>query len=121
MANPKQLFRRNSEWWNHVERALVTDLLIYGEIKTTLERAKRIKPKAEKMITLGKTNTLVSRRQAIKYLIDKPAKDGKKTSVQHLFDVVAPKYTARNGGYTRIIKLVNRQGDNAKMAIIKLV
>ncbi|WP_412031443.1 50S ribosomal protein L17 [Metamycoplasma buccale] len=121
MANPKQLFRRNTEWWNHVERSLVTDLLINGEIKTTLERAKRIRSKAEKMITLGKINTLASRRQAIKFLRDIPSKTKDKNSIQYLFDILAPKYKERNGGYTRIIKIANRAGDNAKMAIIQLV
>ncbi|AWX69256.1 50S ribosomal protein L17 [[Mycoplasma] anseris] len=121
MANPKQVFRRNTEWWNHVERSLVTDLLIHGEIKTTLERAKRIKPQAEKMITLGKINTLASRRQALRYLRLIPSKQAGKDSVQYLFDVLAPKYKERNGGYTRIIKIANRAGDNAKMAIIQLV
>lgn len=121
MANPKQLFRRNSEWWNHVERSLVTDVIIHSEITTTLERAKRIKSKIDKMITLGKINTLSSRRQAIKCLINKPSKDPKKDAVQYLFSVVAPKYKDRNGGYTRIIKVANRKGDNAKMAIIQLV
>ncbi|ACF07272.1 50S ribosomal protein L17 [Metamycoplasma arthritidis] len=121
MANPKQVFRRNTEWWNHVERSLVTDLLIHGEIKTTLERAKRIKSKAEKMITLGKLNTLASRRQALKYLRLIPSKVANKDSVQYLFDTIAPKYKNRAGGYTRIIKIQNRAGDNAKMALIQLV
>ncbi|TPR53656.1 50S ribosomal protein L17 [Metamycoplasma neophronis] len=121
MANPKQLFRRNTEWWNHVERSLVTDLLIHGQVKTTLERAKRIRSNAEKMITLGKKNTLASRRQAAKFLRLIPSMQEGKDSLQYLFDVLAPKYQSRNGGYTRIIKVQNRQGDNAKMAVIQLV
>ena len=115
MANPKQVYRRNSEWWNHVERALVTDVLVHGQIRTTLERAKKIKSKVDKM------NTLATRRQAVKYLINVPSKDAKKDIVQYLFDTLAPKYKTRNGGYTRIIKVENRNGDNAKMAIIQLV
>ncbi|AIU34039.1 50S ribosomal protein L17 [Metamycoplasma hominis] len=121
MANPKQLFRRNTEWWDHVERSLVTDLLINGKVTTTLERAKRIRSNAEKMITLGKKNTLASRRQAAKYLRLIATENKNKNSLQYLFDVVAPKYVERNGGYTRITKLANRAGDNAKMAIIELV
>ncbi|ENY68862.1 50S ribosomal protein L17 [Metamycoplasma auris 15026] len=121
MANPKQVFRRNTEWWNHVERSLVTDLIVHGQLKTTLERAKRIRSSAEKMITLGKKNTLSTRRQAAKFLRIIPTKNENKDSLQYLFDVVAPKYATRNGGYTRIIKISNRAGDNAKMAIIKLV
>ncbi|ENY54102.1 50S ribosomal protein L17 [Metamycoplasma alkalescens] len=121
MANPKQVFRRNTEWWNHVERSLVTDLLINGQLKTTLERAKRIRSNAEKMITLAKKNTLSTRRQAAKFLRNIPSKNQNKDSLQYLFDVLGPKYATRNGGYTRIIKINNRAGDNAKMAIIKLV
>lgn len=121
MANPKQVFRRNSEWWNHVERSLVTDLIVHGEIKTTLAHAKRIKPKAEKMITLGKINTLSSRRRAVSYLRDIPSNVKGKNSIQYLFDVLAPKYKKRNGGYTRIVKVANRVGDNSKMAIIQFV
>ncbi|RMA78601.1 large subunit ribosomal protein L17 [Metamycoplasma subdolum] len=121
MANPKQVFRRNHEWWNHVERNLVTDLIVHGEIKTTLERAKRIRSKVEKMITLGKLNTLASRRQAIKYLRNVPSKVANKDVVQYLFDILAPKYKTRNGGYTRITKIANAQGNNAKMAIISFV
>ncbi|TPE57993.1 50S ribosomal protein L17 [[Mycoplasma] falconis] len=121
MANPKQVFRRNTEWWNHVERSLVTDLLIHGQVKTTLERAKRIRSNAEKMITLGKKNTLATRRQAAAFLRNIPSEVANKDALQYLFDVLAPKYAERNGGYTRIIKVANRAGDNAKMAIIKLV
>lgn len=121
MANPKQVFRRNTEWWNHVERSLVTDLLVNGQVKTTLERAKRIRSNAEKMITLGKKNTLATRRQAAKFLRLIPSKVENKDSLQYLFDVLVPKYAERNGGYTRIVKINNRAGDNAKMVIIKLV
>ncbi|MBN0970735.1 50S ribosomal protein L17 [Mycoplasma phocoeninasale] len=121
MANPKQLFRRNTEWWNHVERTLVTDLLIHGKLNTTLERAKRIRSSAEKMITLAKKNTLATRRQAAKFLRIISSDVKNKDSLQYLFDVLGPKYQTRNGGYTRIIKVANRQGDNAKMAIIQLV
>ncbi|BDX52587.1 50S ribosomal protein L17 [Metamycoplasma equirhinis] len=121
MANPKQVFRRNTEWWNHVERSLVTDLLIHGQVKTTLERAKRIKSNAEKMITLAKKNTLASRRQAASFLRIIPSQVASKDSLQYLFDVLGQKYQSRNGGYTRIIKISNRLGDNAKMAIIQLV
>ncbi len=121
MANPTQLFRRNSEWRKGVTRSLVTDVLVYGKITTTETRAKEVRRHVEKMITKAKKNTLSSRRQAASFLRNVKTKDGKKTAVQYLFDVVGPKYKDRNGGYTRIIKLPARQGDNTKMAIVELV
>ena len=69
---------------------------------------------AEKMITLGKTNTLHSRRQALGYIT-------KEDVVTKLFNEIAPKYTERNGGYTRIIKMAPRRGDGASQALIELV
>ena len=69
---------------------------------------------AEKMITLGKTNTLHTRRQALAYIT-------KEDVVTKVFTEIAPKYSDRNGGYTRIIKMGPRRGDAAEMAIIELV
>ena len=95
-------------------RNLVTALLENGRITTTETRAKEIRSMAEKMITLGKENTLHSKRQAISYLTNKDV-------AFKLFEETAPKYTERNGGYTRIIKAGPRRGDAAPMAIIELV
>lgn len=95
-------------------RNMVTDLLKYGKIKTTDTRAKEIRKLAEKMITLGKKGDLHSKRQALAYLTSE-------TVVKNLFDEIAPKYQDRNGGYTRIIKIGPRRGDNAPMAIIELL
>ena len=95
-------------------RGLVTYLLENGKIETTVMRAKEVRPMAEKMITLGKTNTLHSRRQALAYIT-------KEDVVKKLFDEIAPKYADRNGGYCRITKLGPRRGDCAEMAIIELV
>ena len=95
-------------------RAMVTYLLENGKIETTVMRAKEVRPMAEKMITLGKTNTLHSRRQALAYIT-------KEDVVKKLFDEIAPKYADRNGGYCRITKLGPRRGDCAEMAIIELV
>ena len=95
-------------------RNLVTSLLENGKIETTETRAKEARSLAEKMITLGKTNTLHSRRQALAFIT-------KEDVVTKLFAEIAPKYAERNGGYTRIIKMGPRRGDAAPMAIVELV
>ena len=99
---------------NSMLRGMVTYLLENGSIETTLTRAKEVRSIAEKMITLGKKNTLASRRQALAYIT-------KEAVVKKLFDEVAPAYASRNGGYTQIFKLGPRRGDAAEMALIKLV
>lgn len=95
-------------------RAMVTYLLENGKIETTVTRAKEVRPLTEKMITLGKKNTLASRRQAMAFIT-------KEAVVAKLFSETAPKYENRNGGYTRIVRTGPRRGDNAEMAIIELV
>lgn len=95
-------------------RGLVTYLLENGSVETTLSRAKEVRSVAEKMITLGKKNTLASRRAALGYIT-------KEDVVAKVFGEIAPKYEGRNGGYTQIYKLGPRRGDGAEMAIIKLV
>ena len=95
-------------------RGLVTNFLKYGKIETTITRAKETQSMAEKMITLGKKNTLHSRRQALEFIT-------KEDVVTKLFTEIAPKYEDRNGGYTRIYKIGPRRGDAAEMAIITLV
>jgi len=95
-------------------RNLVTSLLEHGKIETTVTRAKETRALAEKMITLGKKNTLHTRRQALAFIT-------KEAVVAKLFDEIAPKYAERNGGYTRIIKTFERRGDAALMSIIELV
>ncbi len=95
-------------------RAMVTYLLENGKIETTLMRAKEVRPLTEKMITLGKTNTLHNKRQALAFIT-------KEDVVKKLFDEIAPKYAERNGGYCRITKLGPRRGDCAEMAIIELI
>ena len=95
-------------------RAMVTFLLENGKIETTLMRAKEVRPLTEKMITLGKTNTLHTKRQALAFVT-------KEDVVKKLFDEIAPKYADRNGGYCRITKLGPRRGDCAEMAIIELI
>ncbi|MGY6171891.1 50S ribosomal protein L17 [Candidatus Mycoplasma pogonae] len=120
MANPKQLFRRNTTWRKHVTRSLATDVLVHGRITTTEVRAKELRRHVEKMITLAKKDTLAARRRAVAFLRPVTTKDGTPI-LTHLFQNLGPKYKDRQGGYTRIIKLAPRQGDSAKMAIIELV
>ncbi len=95
-------------------RGMVTYLLEKGQIETTATRAKEVRCIADKMITLGKQNTLHAKRQALSYIT-------KEDVVKKLFDDIAPKYADRNGGYTRIIKTGPRRGDAAEMAIIQLI
>ena len=95
-------------------RGMVTLLLETGKVDTTLTRAKEVRALAEKMITLGKKNTLASRRAALAFIT-------KEDVVKKLFDEIAPKYKEVNGGYCRIIKTGPRRGDAAEMCIIELV
>ena len=99
---------------NAMLRGMVTYLIENGSIETTLTRAKEVRSIAEKMITLGKKNTLASRRQALAYIT-------KEDVVKKLFDEVAPAYADRNGGDTQIFKLGPRRGDAAEMALIKFI
>ena len=121
-------------------RSLATELFLHGEITTTMARAKALKPYAENIITFAQTGDLASRRQALKFIFDKETdkyinletgevketlekdeKLPKQTVLRQLFVVIGKKYAARNGGYTRIMRLVPRRGDAAEMALIQLV
>lgn len=95
-------------------RSLATSFVVYEKIKTTKTKAKTIKPIVEKIITLGKTDTLHNRRQAMKYLYTEGA-------VKKVFEVLGPRFKERKGGYTRIIKLSPRANDAAEMAILEVV
>ena len=95
-------------------RGMVTLLLENGQVETTLTRAKEVRSMAEKMITLGKKNTLASRRAALAYIT-------KEDVVTKVFTELAPMYAERNGGYTQTFKLGPRRGDGAEMAIVKLI
>ena len=99
---------------NAMLRGMVTLLLANGQVETTLTRAKEVRSMAEKMITLGKKNTLASRRATLAYVT-------KEEVVAKLFAELAPLYAERNGGYTQIYKLGPRRGDGAEMAIVKLI
>lgn len=110
-------------------RDLTTALLINGRIQTTEARAKEVRRTAEKMITLGKRGDLASRRKAAAFVRNVAAdvqttEDNKvkvETALQHLFNDVAPRFEGRAGGYTRILKTVQRRGDAAPMVILELV
>ncbi len=95
-------------------RNLVTDVLNYEKITTTEAKAKEVRGLAEKMITLGKNGGLNSRRQALSFILDKKVTD-------KVFSELASRYAERPGGYTRIIKLGPRLGDNAPMVQLELV
>ena len=92
----------------------VVSLIEHSRIKTTLAKAKAVRPFAEKMLTLGKRGDLHARRLAVSYL-------GQKDAVKKLFEELAPRSAARAGGYTRIVKLGPRQSDSAPMAYIEWV
>jgi large subunit ribosomal protein L17 len=93
---------------------LATALFEHGRITTTEAKAKRLRPIAERLVTFAKRGDLASRRRVMTVVKDK-------TVVHELFTEIGPRYATRHGGYTRIVKLGPRKGDNAPMAIIELV
>lgn len=93
---------------------LANSLILYEKIKTTEAKAKVLKPKVEKMVTRAKVDNLHNRRELLKALPTKNA-------ARKLFEVFAPKYKDRKGGYLRIVKLEPRKGDGASMAVIEFV
>ena len=105
---------RTSDHRTAMLRAMVTFLLENGKIETTVTRAKEVRSMAEKYITLAKTNTLHSKRQAMEFIT-------KEDVVAKLYNEIAPKYAQVNGGYCRITKTGPRRGDAAEMAIIELI
>lgn len=107
-------FGRNSAHRKALFRNLVTALIVRERIRTTLAKAKELRSKVEKTITLGKKGTLHARRLAFRTVSEKEA-------LQKLFGPIAERFATRNGGYTRIIKIGNRLGDDAPMAFIELV
>ena len=107
-------FGRDSGHRKALLRTLVASLLRNEKIETPLAKAKEIRPLAEKMITLAKRGDLHARRQALSFMNDE-------TAVKGLFTDVAPRFSGRNGGYTRIVRTRNRIGDAAPMAVIELV
>jgi large subunit ribosomal protein L17 len=98
----------------HLLAGLASDLFRHGRITTTEAKAKALRPYAERLITKAKQGDLHARRQVLAKLHDRDV-------VAYLFEDVGPRFADRNGGYTRILKLEPRKGDNARMALIELV
>lgn len=111
---------KTTSWRLMVIRQQVSEVIACNEIKTTLTKAKETRRHVDKIITLAKKNTLASRRQAASILLDTSLAT-KEQLLKKLFDTLQKKYKARNGGYTRILKLGNRLGDNTEEAILQLV
>jgi large subunit ribosomal protein L17 len=105
---------RNTSHRRALLRNLVTSVIIEDRVHTTVAKAKTVRPLVEKMITLGKKGDVHSRRQALAYLMTD-------ASVTRLFEVVAPRYTDRPGGYLRIVRAGFRQGDGGETAFIELL
>lgn len=94
---------------------LTKDLIMNERIETTETRAKEVRKFADKMVSYGKDGSLVARRKALAFL------QNDTEAVKKVFDVLAPRYANRNGGYTRILKLSERRGDDALVVIIEFV
>jgi len=112
-AKKRLQLSRFTSWHDATIRSLARNMVICQSIKTTLTRAKASKQLIEELITLGKKNTLFARRQAQKIL-------GEHRLVSLLFNDIAPRFVKRNSGFTRIIGLGKRRGDNAEMVIFEL-
>lgn len=107
-------FQKSAAHTRAMFRNMATSLILHEQIETTVEKAKELRPIVEKLITRAKKDTLPARRIAYSYLKDKAV-------VHKLFTEVGPRFSARNGGYTRVIRSRKRAGDAASMAIIALV
>jgi large subunit ribosomal protein L17 len=105
---------RNTSHRRAMLRNLVTSVLLMDRVETTITKCKASRPIIEKMITLGKNGSVHARRQALAYMMTPE-------SVDRLFNVVAPRYTERQGGYLRITRTGPRKGDAAEMAFIELL
>jgi large subunit ribosomal protein L17 len=95
-------------------RNMASALVVHGKVETTVEKAKALRPVVERLISMGREDSLAGRRRAAGLLIGKEP-------VQRLFDDVGPRFANRPGGYTRIVRTRHRAGDAARMAIIELV
>ncbi|MPZ74226.1 MAG: 50S ribosomal protein L17 [Nitriliruptorales bacterium] len=116
MPQPKKAARFGGDPAHHkmILANLATELIRHGRVRTTLAKARTVQPLAEKMITFGKRGDVHARRQVLRVIRDKDV-------VHKLFTDVGPAFAERPGGYTRVLKLGNRKGDAAPMALIELV
>lgn len=111
----KRKFGREKNQRNALINSLALNLIVREKIKTTEPKAKELKPFIEKLVTKAKKGDLASRRLVISKL------SNRSKEVKKLFDVIAPKYADRSGGYTRVLKLGARKSDGAKMAVIEFI
>ena len=103
-------------------RNVVTQLIISEKVEVTYKVAKQISPLADRLVTYAKKGDLNSRRLAAAIVRDVYTdKSESQTALQKLFTVIGPRYQERNGGYTRVLKLVNRKGDNAPIYLVSFV
>jgi large subunit ribosomal protein L17 len=113
--NANRKFGRERKGRTALLNSLACNLIIRGKIKTTLPKAKELRPFIEKLVTRAKTKNLSSQRLLVSKL------GGRGPEAKKLIEVIAPKYEGRNGGYTRVVKLGSRVADGAPMAIIEFV
>lgn len=113
--NKNRKFGRGTVQRKALLASLVLNLIVRGKIKTTLPKAKEIRPVVEKLVTLAKKGDLASRRIVIARL------SNRSKEVKKLFEVIAPEYKGKKGGYTRIVKLGVRKSDATEMAQIEFV
>lgn len=114
-GNNKRKFGRVRKVRNALINSLALNLIVRGKIKTTEPKAKELRPFIEKIVTSGKHDNQANRRLIISKL------SNRRPEIKKLFEVIAPKYMNRKGGYTRVLKLGTRKSDGAKMAIIEFV
>jgi len=116
-----RILGRSSAHRRALRRNLITQFFLHGAIETTEAKARAIRPAAEKLITLAKRGLQKDTPGQVHARRLAAARLSGKKAVSQLFDEIAPKYTDRPGGYTRMIKLGRRRGDNAEMALLELV
>ncbi len=114
-SNNKRKFGRVRKVRNALIRSLALNLIVREKINTSLVKAKELRPFIEKLVTSAKKGDMATRRLIISSL------SNRRTEVRKLFEVIAPKYADRKGGYTRILKLGARKADGAPMAVIEFV
>ncbi len=111
---PQRKLNKNTSHRKAMFNNMLTDFFRHERIETTISKAKELRPLAEKLITTARTNDLASRRKVLKVVKDEKV-------ARKLFDEIAPRFTDRPGGYTRIFRMYPRRGDATELAIIELV